>query len=146
MRGFVCLERLDRFVLFASKMAFLLLFSAFAVATLGLQSVEAFEKVIEHKGIVITISSPKNFTAGKNTFTLSFSKDGQNIATSKVKLRFSMPEMPSMPAMSEEATLSPKDNSQFEGVVSFPHGGTWQIRVLFEVNGVSYQAKSSIDF
>ncbi|WP_082942578.1 MULTISPECIES: FixH family protein [unclassified Helicobacter] len=109
----------------------------------------AFEKKIESKdGFEITISSPKNFTAGKNSFDLILTKNGAQIAdldSAKVAVRFSMPEMPGMPKMSEDASIS-LESGALKGVVSFPHGGTWQIRVNFEVDGVKYQAKSSIDF
>ena len=56
-----------------------------------------------------------------------------------------MPEMPGMPKMSEEAIMQAKGNT-FMGTVSFPHGGTWQIRIIFVINGKKYQAKSSLDF
>ncbi len=105
----------------------------------------AFEKQIPHKDFIILLSSPKNFVSGKNEFELTIKQGQKFIADSALKLSFTMPEMPGMPKMTEVATISLRGNS-YKGVVVFPHGGTWQIRIQFSVDNKKYQAKSSIDF
>ena len=105
----------------------------------------AFDKEITHKDFAITFSSAKNFTAGQNNFEVVIKKDGKVIKPTELKITFGMPEMSGMPKMTEEAQMS-ASGDKFSGVVSFPHGGTWQIRIIFIVDGTKYQAKSSIDF
>ncbi len=104
-----------------------------------------FEKQIDTNGFSIVLQSPKNFTSGQNEFTLSLKQGDKPIRDSKISVKFMMPEMPGMPKMTQEATISANGDT-YKGVVAFPHGGTWQIRIQFEVDSKSYQAKSSIDF
>lgn len=104
-----------------------------------------FEKSITHKDFMLTLINPKDFTAGHNNFELTIKQNDTVIKASEIKVIFMMPEMPGMPKMSEEAVMQAKGNT-FMGTVSFPHGGTWQIRIIFVINGKKYQAKSSLDF
>ncbi len=105
----------------------------------------AFDKQIAYKDFEITLSSPKNFVAGKNEFTLVIKNGNSFVKDSNAKLLFIMPEMPGMPKMTEMATLT-LDGDTYKGVVNFPHGGTWQIKVQFSDGNKKHQAKSSIDF
>ncbi|RDU60822.1 copper resistance protein [Helicobacter marmotae] len=105
-----------------------------------------FEKVITNKDdFEITLSSPKNFTSGHNSFEVSIKKDHALIKAEGLKVSFIMPEMPGMPKMTENAQLEAKD-TKFLGQVSLPHGGTWQIRISFMYQGGEQRARSSIDF
>ena len=81
----------------------------------------------------------------KDFMQLTIKQNDTVIKASEIKVIFMMPEMPGMPKMSEEAVMQAKGNT-FMGTVSFPHGGTWQIRIIFVINGKKYQAKSSLDF
>lgn len=105
----------------------------------------AFDKQITYKNFEITLSSPKNFVSGKNEFTLAIKNGNSFIKDSNAELIFTMPEMPGMPKMTEMATLT-LDGDTYKGVVNFPHGGTWQIKVQFNDGDKKHQAKSSIDF
>lgn len=105
----------------------------------------AFDKNIKHKDFSITLSSQKDFTAGSNDFSLAIKKDNQQVKADEVSISFMMPEMPGMPKMTEKAKVEYKGDN-IQGNVSFPHGGTWQIRISFMIDGKKYNAKSSIDF
>lgn len=121
------------------------LLCALLLCVAGLGAANAFDKDIAHKDFTITLSSPKNFTSGQNHFELVVKKDNKAVQISDVKVIFTMPEMPGMPRMSEDSAIE-IDGTKAKGTVSFPHGGTWQIKIAFTYDSNKYQAKSSIDF
>lgn len=105
----------------------------------------AFEKTFSNKDFNFVLESSKDFVAGSNNFSFSIKKDSKAVEVQNLKIVFFMPEMPGMPKMSEEANLT-KNNDKYIGSVNLVHGGTWQVKVSFNIDGKKYQAKSSIDF
>ena len=104
------------------------------------------EKGFSKDDFSFKLESSKNFSAGENSFSFSVLKDGKNVGDlSDLRLEFFMPEMPGMPKMTQKSNIT-KNGDKYSGVVNFPHGGTWQIKVYFSFEGKKYQAKSSIDF
>lgn len=105
----------------------------------------ALEKSFKAKDFTLTLKSAKPFTSGNNEFNFSITKDSKAILPQNLKITFFMPEMPGMPKMSEQASIN-KGTNDYTAVVNLVHGGTWQIKVTFEIDGKKYQGKSSIDF
>lgn len=118
----------------------------FLFVALIFSQASAFEKVLQAKEYEIILSAPKNFTSGKNEFSVSIKRNGNEIEASDVAVKFMMPEMPGMPKMSEDSQISKDGEKAYKGVVHFPHGGTWQIRASFKIDSKNYLAKGSIDF
>ncbi|RDU71387.1 FixH family protein [Helicobacter brantae] len=96
-------------------------------------------------GMEIEYSTKKPLSSGGNEFLISLKKDGVLIKGAKITLKAIMPPMPSMPKMDFEAKAKEVAEG-YEAVVHFPHGGTWQLKFLIELNGKKYTYKSSVDF
>lgn len=104
-----------------------------------------FSKNFTSKDFNFILESSKDFTSGQNEFNFIVQKGGKAVAVENLKIIFFMPEMPGMPKMSAESSLSASGNG-YKGSVNLAHGGTWQVKVSFSFEGKKYQAKSSIDF
>ena len=115
------------------------------VGALFVSNALSFEKVLQTNGFEVVLESQKNFVSGKNDFTIQVKSNNKALKVENLSVRFIMHEMPGMPKMVEKAEITPHD-SIYKGVVYFPHGGTWQIRVGFSSDKKDYQAKGSIDF
>ncbi|MWV61902.1 copper resistance protein [Helicobacter saguini] len=105
----------------------------------------AFSKNFSNKDFSFILESSKDFTSGQNEFSFIVQKGGKSVAVENLKVTFFMPEMPGMPKMSSDSTLSANGDS-YKGSVNLAHGGTWQVKVSFSFEGKKYQAKTSIDF
>ena len=78
--------------------------------------------------IDVKVTTDKDMNVGANTFKIKLSKAGQEIKDAKVKIRLFMPEMPGMPAMSEDAEAKYVGDS-YVVTPSFSMGGGWQVTV-----------------
>lgn len=111
-----------------------LLFSSFVFAQSG--------KV---GGMEIEYSTKKPLSSGGNDFIITLKKDGKLLKGANITLKAIMPPMPNMPKMNFEAKAKESDE-RYIAQVHFPHGGTWQLRFIIEIDGKKYTYKSSVDF
>ena len=111
-----------------------LLFSSFVFAQSG--------KV---GGMEIELSTKKHLSSGGNDFIITLKKDGKLLKGANITLKAIMPPMPNMPKMDFEAKAQESDEG-YIAQVHFPHGGTWQLRFIIEIDGKKYTYKSSVDF
>ena len=71
--------------------------------------------------------------SGENEFQVASQEGGQPTDVQAQSIRFHMPAMVIMPAMSAEAPLKPTDESGiFEGRVDLSMKGTWQTTLTFQ--------------
>ncbi|BDQ29593.1 FixH family protein [Helicobacter ailurogastricus] len=121
------------------KFAFLFLAGALAL------SLNAYELKFKTKEADIALKSANKFVNGDNKFSITPSLHGKALKGAQVKVKFSMPEMPGMPAMHESAKLKEKDGV-YEGSVNLPMNGTWQVKVEVKTkDGHIYKGKGSVD-
>lgn len=69
--------------------------------------------------------------------------NGHPVSDAKVQVSFYMPAMPAMgmAALRESATLAPKSNGDYKGVLTLTSGGTWQVAVNVQRNGQTLVTK-----
>lgn len=96
-------------------------------------------------GMEIEYSTAKPLSSGSNDFLITLKKNGVSLKGAKITLKAIMPPMPSMPKMNFEAQAKEVAEG-YVAKIHFPHGGTWQLRFLIELNGKKYTYKSSVDF
>ncbi|WP_104625007.1 FixH family protein [Helicobacter felis] len=112
---------------------------------LSLGSLQAWDLKIKAKEVDTLLKSDQKPVSGNNHFTLSPTLKGKPLKGAQVKVKFSMPEMPGMPAMHENAQVKEKDGV-YDVKVNLPMGGTWQIKVDIKTKeGKTYRGKGSID-
>jgi len=85
-------------------------------------------------GKTIVLSAPGGrLVSGENELQVSFQEGGQPADVQAQSVRFHMPTMGTMPAMSAEAPLKPTgEPGVFEGRVDLSMKGTWQTTVNFQ--------------
>jgi hypothetical protein len=101
---------------------------------------------VEAAGKTIVLSAPGGkLVSGENPIRISFEEAGQPANVQAPSIRFHMPAMATMPAMSAEAPLKPTDKpGVFEGRVDLSMKGTWQTTVTFQDQGGPQQATFNI--
>ncbi|GEM_PF-5062525 len=98
-------------------------------------------------GKTIVLSAPGGkLTSGENALRVSFQEpSGQPADVQAQGIRFFMPAMGTMAAMSAESALRPTDRpGVFEGRVDLSMKGTWQTTVTFQDAGGPQRAVFSI--
>ena len=121
------------------KSIFVLLF------TISLSNADVISQSGEKDGFDVKIKSEKSLVVGNNTFFVELLKDGKAVTSSKVKLKFFMPEMPGMPYMEyeDEATLV---DGKYKVGINLSISGTWQYTIKFKTeDGVIHSIKSSVN-
>lgn len=122
------------------KLGVLILVSSLAFASLG-----AWEMKLKAKEVEVALKSDQKLVKGDNNFALVPTLKGKALKGALVKLKFSMPEMPGMPAMHEQARVQEKDGT-YKASVNLPMSGTWQVKVEVKTKeGKIYKGKSSVD-
>ena len=96
----------------------------------GLQPVETTQAA----GKTIVLSAPGGkLVSGENDLRVSFEEGGQPADVQAPSVRFHMPAMGTMPAMSAEAPLAATDQPGiFAGRVDLSMKGSWQTTVTFQ--------------
>lgn len=97
-------------------------------------------------GKTIVLSAPGGkLVSGENDLRLSFEEGGQPADVQAQSVRFFMPPMGTMAAMSAEAPLKPTgEPGVFEGRVDLSMKGTWQTTVTFQDQAGPQQATFNI--
>ena len=82
---------------------------------------------------------------GENNLTLDI-KDagGANVTDAKVKVEYSMPAMPGMPAMNYK-TDAKLEGGKYKTKLNFSMSGSWNIAVKISRGGKTVQAKFTVD-
>ncbi len=82
---------------------------------------------------------------GENNLTLDI-KDagGANVTDAKVKVEYSMPAMPGMPAMNYK-TDAKLEGGEYKTKLNFSMSGSWNIAVKISRGGKTVQAKFTVD-
>jgi nitrogen fixation protein FixH len=94
----------------------------------------------------VEIAIDKNPPAvGKNHMTIDI-KDpsGKSVTDAKVKVEYSMPAMPGMPAMNYKTNAELKDG-KYTATMDLPMAGSWNVTVKITRGGKTSKAKFSID-
>jgi len=94
--------------------------------------------------VLVTID--KNPPAvGKNNLTIEIKdSSGKPVTDAKVKVEYSMPAMPGMPAMNYKTEAELKDG-KYTAVMDLTMGGSWNVTVKITREGKSSKLKFSID-
>src|SRR6185437_52615 len=84
---------------------------------------------------------------GKNTLQVRLASAASPIADAQVSVTFSMPAMPAMPAMgmsalTESAQLASVGGRLYQGALTLPTGGTWQVTVTARRGGQLVASRS----
>jgi hypothetical protein len=108
----------------------------------GLQPVASTQTA----GKTITLlAAGGKLVSGENPLRVSFEEGGQPAEVQAPSIRFHMPAMATMPAMSAEAPLKPTgEPGVFEGRVDLSMKGTWQTTVTFQDQAGPQQATFNI--
>ncbi|WP_158655758.1 FixH family protein [Helicobacter cynogastricus] len=108
-------------------------------------SLQAWDMQIKAKEVKVVLKSDQKPVSGNNHFSLTPTLAGKPLKGAQVKLKFSMPEMPGMPAMHENAQVKEKDGL-YDVKVNLPMGGTWQVKLELKTKeGKTYKGKGSLD-
>ncbi|MFC3847243.1 FixH family protein [Helicobacter baculiformis] len=95
--------------------------------------------------VTALLKSDQKLSSGDNHFTLTPTLHGKALEKARIELKFSMPEMPGMPAMHEKAQVKEKEGV-YNAQVNLPMVGTWQIKLEIKTKeGKLYKGKGSID-
>ena len=101
-------------------------------------------KDIKHTdGFKIEVSSIKPLTVGNNNIVVNITKDKKPI-DAKIKIKFFMPAMPGMPAMSYD-TKGITKNGKYRTNINLSMGGTWQYIIKFKKDDKVYKTKGSVN-
>jgi len=84
-------------------------------------------------GYEIKLYTKSTPITGNNDFFVTISKDGKVVENVKVKIKVFMPEMPGMPYM-EYKTKAKLVESEYQMMINFSMGGTWQYHLKFKTN------------
>ena len=124
-------------VLAAAVMVLVLAGVAFA------KSYEVKKKAGENS---VTVTIDKNPpVVGDNGVTIAITDSaGKAVTDAKVRLDYSMPAMPGMPAMSYK-TDSKQEGSVYKAKMSLSMGGSWNIAVKVSLKGKMSTIRFSID-
>ncbi len=130
---------------FTKEFAMKKLGSLILACGLAFGSLHAWEMQIKAKEVAVSFKSSGKLVSGNNHFSLTPTLGGKPLKGAQLKLKFSMPEMPGMPAMHEKAQVKEKDGV-YEASVNLPMGGTWQVKVeITTKEGKTYKGKGSVD-
>jgi len=104
---------------------------------------EVTKKAGEYNVIVKIDKNPP--VVGDNNMKIDI-KDasGKNVTDAKVKVEYSMPAMPGMPAMNYKTTAELKDNA-YKAKMNLSMTGPWNIAVKIAKGGKTASMKFSID-
>ncbi len=94
----------------------------------------------------VVVAIDKNPPAvGKNNLTIDI-KDpaGKSVTDAKVKVEYSMPAMPGMPAMNYKTDAELKDG-KYTATMDLPMAGSWNVTVKITRDGKTSKLKFSID-
>lgn len=84
----------------------------------------------------IQILKPKTPKTGDNEFEVSVKDiDGSPISNAEVEINLSMPQMGSMPAMSNKGMLLDQGNGIYEGSINFAGPWTWETTISVSKDG-----------
>lgn len=96
-------------------------------------------------GYSVVFSMPSKPAVGDAQATVQIKDDqGVEVTNAQVQVDYSMPAMPGMPAMNykADATLAGK---AYQAVLNFSMSGSWNIAVVFSVNGQKQKITFSVD-
>lgn len=113
------------------------------VGVAGAKDFEVIKKAGDYNIIAkIDKNPPVN---GENNLTLDI-KDagGVNVTDAKVKVEYSMPAMPGMPAMNYK-TDARLDGGEYKTKLNFSMSGSWNVGVKISRGGKTAQAKFTVD-
>lgn len=114
--------------------------------TLTSLSAVAFEKEVQRRSAVITLTSEKPLVVGNNTIVFEVKKDGKLTAGDEITVKAFMPAMPGMPYMENKDIARELGNGKYESVINFSMGGTWQIQIFVKPkSGKKYRVKTSVN-
>lgn len=86
--------------------------------------------------LMIQILKPKTPKTGDNEFEVSVKdSDGSPISNAEVEINLSMPQMGSMPAMSNKGMLLDQGNGIYEGTIHVAGPWTWETRISVSKDG-----------
>jgi hypothetical protein len=104
---------------------------------------EVKKKVGDYDVVVAIDKNPPS--VGKNNLTIDI-KDpaGKAVTDAKVKVEYSMPAMPGMPAMNYKTDAGLKDG-KYTAVMDLSMAGSWNITVKITRDGKTSKLKFSID-
>jgi RND family efflux transporter MFP subunit len=81
--------------------------------------------------LIFKILEPKTPKTGDNDFEVSVkNKDGNPVSGAEVEITLSMPQMGSMPAMSNKGMLLDKGNGIYEGTIHVAGPWTWETTII----------------
>jgi hypothetical protein len=103
-----------------------------------------FEKVGKVGDMDIKLSSTKDITVGENSINITLSKDKEIIKGAKINFKIFMPEMPGMPYMEDKSEAIALKSGEYQVKFNSSMGGTWQIRIIIELDDKKYRYKSSL--
>ncbi|MCX5870310.1 MAG: FixH family protein [Deltaproteobacteria bacterium] len=84
--------------------------------------------VMGENGAIVTVKDPA----------------GKEVTDAEVKMDYSMPAMPGMPAMNYQSALALKENT-YQGKLNFSMSGPWNIVVKIVRGGKTSSTKFSVD-
>ena len=94
----------------------------------------------------VVVAIDKNPPAvGKNNMTINI-KDpaGKSVTDATVKVEYSMPAMPGMPAMNYKADAEVKDGT-YAATLDFSMAGSWNVTIKITRDGKTSKLKFSLD-
>lgn len=106
---------------------FLLMMLTLMVGTVWGKNFEVTKKVDD---LTVKVEIDKNPPIiGDNNLSITFKdSSGKNVTDAKVKVEYSMPAMPGMPAMNYKADMTLKGNA-YQAKVNFSMAGSWNMVV-----------------
>lgn len=121
-------------------------FIALFITIGGFLNAQSLNQKNQIDGYSVELKSTKDLSAGLNEFFVDITKDGKAITDAKVKVKFIMPEMPSMPRMESEKEGTLVEN-RYKIRINLSMNGTWQYHLKFKTaDGVVHTVKSSVSF
>ncbi|MDK9708308.1 MAG: FixH family protein [Desulforhopalus sp.] len=101
-------------------------------------------KKVDGFDVVVTLDKNPP-VAGKNVMTIAVKDDaGKPVSDIKVRVDYTMPAMPGMPAMNYKTDASPNGQS-FTAPIDFSMSGAWNVAVKILREGKTSTVKFNVD-
>ena len=95
--------------------------------------------------LVVKIDKNPPVAGGDNNMTIRVKdKSGKYVSDAKVKVTYSMPAMPGMPAMNYKADAELKGDD-YTAKINFPMSGSWNVAVKVIKGGKTSAMKFTVD-
>ncbi|RJQ20805.1 MAG: copper resistance protein [Nitrospiraceae bacterium] len=112
----------------------------------GIAHAKDYEVRKKAGGYDVNVKIDKNPpVVGKNNMAIEIKDSaGKNVTDAKLKVEYSMPAMPGMPAMNYKTDAELKDEG-YKAIMDLPMSGSWNVEIKIARDGKTSKVKFSVD-